>query len=395
MEPAKHGMSVRRVLGGLGVTAMVGGAAAAAWLWVSTGASQTTDNAYLRADATIIAPRIDGYVAEVRVRENQSVDKGDVLVRMADGKYRAQVAQAIAARQAREAQVEGDRAALNAIDAQRLLPPSMIEQAVANQAAAAAEADRARLDYERYQSLTAPNAATTQRLEAATSTHLKADAERRRAAAQIAADQQRLLVLEADHRKGEARLAQSIAELAEADALAALARTDYDDTRLTAPYGGVVGNLAARVGQYVRPGTALMTLVSRKIYVVANFKETQVTRMRPGQKAVVTVDAFPDWRFEALVESFSPATGSEFSLLPPENATGNFTKIVQRVPVRLRVIDPDGRAQHLASGLSVTVTVDTASPGCDAECGPSLSAATASGAKASPARDDERRPPPL
>lgn len=378
-------MTWRGALGGVVAVAVVGAAAVAGWLWASGGAIQVTDNAYLRADAIVVAPRIEGHLAEIRVRENQPVAKGDVLVRVDETRFRARVEQSVATRQAKRAQVDGDRATITSIEAQRALQGSIIEQARASEAAAIAEAERARLDYERYRSLTATNASTAQRLESATSDHLKADAERRRAAAQVAADEQRLAVFEADRLKAEARLAQSQAELDEAEAAVALVRADLDDTRLTAPFDGVVGNMAARTGQYVRPGLSLLTLVPRRPYVVANFKETQLARMRPGQSARITVDAFPGLDLAARVESFAPATGSEFSLLPPENATGNFTKVVQRIPVRLELLGLDGRTERLASGMSVVVAVDTASPGCEGDCTPAP-AAPGSG----PAPADER-----
>jgi membrane fusion protein (multidrug efflux system) len=363
-------MSVGGRLLALGAVALVAASAAGAWFWVASGRIETTDNAYLRADAAVAAPRVEGYLGEIVVRENQKVSKGDVLVLIDDGDFQARVEQAIATRNARQAQVRGDRAAIGSLKAQAILQRSVIEQSKAGQAAAEAEAERARLDYERYKSLAATSASSAQRLEAATSDHLKAGAESRRAAAAVEAEQSRLEVLASEKLKSEARLKQSEAELAEAEAALSLARINLQDTRLRAPFDGVVGNLSARVGQYVRPGSALLTVVPQEPYVIANFKETQVSEMRPGQPVTISVDAFPGVGLRGLVESFAPATGSEFSILPPENATGNFTKIVQRVPVRIRILERYAPQRHISSGLSVVVSVDTSGPGCEArpEC---------------------------
>lgn len=361
-------MTARRLLAGAFVSAMVVGAAAGAWWWVAGGAIQTTDNAYLRADATIAAPRVEGYLSDVLVQENQPVAKGELLALIDDGKYRAHVEQAIATRDARQAQVAGDRAAIESLKAQEALQKSVIEQSKAGQSAAEAEARRASLNYERYTSLTAMNVSSAQRLESVTSDHLKAEAERRRTAASVVAEEDRLSVLQSDRLKAAARLDQSLAELAEAEAALTLVRLDLDDTRLRAPFDGVVGNLSARVGQYVRPGTSLLTVVPQQPYVVANFKETQVAAMHPGQPATISIDAYPGLTLQARVDSFAPATGSEFSILPPENATGNFTKIVQRVPIRLRIVGPPERLGRVISGVSVVVSVDTSARGCDSDC---------------------------
>ena len=163
--------------------------------------------------------------------------------------------------------------------------------------------------------------------------------------------------MRSQRREEQARLLQARANLA-------LAQNDLDNTTIRAPVSGVVGNRAGQVGQYVKPGTELLSLVPLpRVYVTANFKETQLTRMRPGQRAIVAVDAYPDHPLNGRIESFAPASGAQFSLLPPDNATGNFTKIVQRVPVRIALPRRDPLARLLRPGLSVTVTVDTREPG--------------------------------
>lgn len=340
-------------------------AAGGAWIFVESGTIESTDNAYLRADAAIAAPRIEGYIARILVRENQRISSGDVLIELDDRNYRARVGQAAAERDARRAQVAGDRAALDSLIPQRALQDSVIEQTKASLAVAAAEAERAKLDYDRYKSLKETNASSVQRFETATSVHLKADAEYLRGKAALQAEQRRLPLLDNEQRKAEARLTQSEAELRRAEAALALAQNDLEDSRLRAPFDGTVGNLSARVGEFVRPGTALLTVVPTKVYVVANFKETQVAMMRPGQPVSIFVDAYTDLHLKGRIDSIAPATGAEFSILPPENATGNFTKIVQRVPVRIAVTYPAPTPRQLRTGLSVFVSVNTADPGCE------------------------------
>jgi membrane fusion protein, multidrug efflux system len=343
----------------------VAATAGGAWLFVESGAIESTDNAYLRADAAIASPRIEGYLSRIMVHENQRISGGDILIELDDRNYRARVAQAAAERDARRAQVAADRAALESLIPQRALQDSVIEQSKASLAVAAAEAERAKLDYDRYKSLKETAVSSVQRFETATSVHLKADAEHLRGKAALQAEQRRLPLLDNEQRKAEARLKQSEAELRRAEAALALAKNDLDDCRLRAPFDGIVGNLSARVGEFVRPGTALLTVVPTKAYVVANFKETQVAKMRPGQPVSISVDAYTGLHLKGRVDSIAPATGSEFSILPPENATGNFTKIVQRVPVRIAVTNPAATPRQLRAGLSVFVSVNTADPGCE------------------------------
>lgn len=348
-----------------GCVIFVVAAAGGAWLFVESGTVETTDNAYLRADAAIASPRIEGYLAKIMVRENQTVSAGDVLVELDDRNYRARVEQATADRDARRAQVAGDRAALDSLLPQKALQDSVIEQSKASLAVAVAEAERAKLDFDRYKSLNETKVSSVQRFETATAVRLKAEAEQLRGKAALQAEQRRLPLLDSEQLKAQARLQQSDAELARAEAALALAKNDLDDTRLRAPFDGVAGNLSARVGEYVRPGSALLTVVPTNAYVVANFKETQVAAMRPGQPVTISIDAYPGLKLKGHVDSFAPATGSEFSILPPENATGNFTKIVQRVPVRIAVAHPVPAPQKLRAGLSVFVSVDTAASSCE------------------------------
>lgn len=336
------------------------GAIGASWWWLGHRRFETTDNAYLKADSAVIAPRVEGYVARINVRENQRVREGEPLVVLDRRNYAARLAEATAMTSAKSAQVAGDEAALTSLDAQIRQQSSVVAQMGASLEVARAEAERASLDFQRYKSLAATNVASTQRLESVTSDNLKAGAELRKARAVLDAEQLRIPVLEGDRRKAEARLQQSHAELAQAQAARALAEIDVQDTEIRAPFDGVLGNLSARVGQYVRPGSVLLTVVPENVYLVANFKETQVSAMRPGQCVTLTIDALPNLRLDGRLESFAPATGAAFSILPPENATGNFTKIVQRVPVRIRIATPPEIRNRLTSGLSAIVSVDTA-----------------------------------
>jgi membrane fusion protein (multidrug efflux system) len=220
-----------------------------------------------------------------------------------------------------------------------------------------AERTRADLDQKRYVALLTSDVATRQRYEQAEADATKAAANLLRAKAALEAEKQQLSVIDAQKHEEQAKREQARAALR-------LAQNDLDNTVIRAPVAGIAGNRAGQIGQYVRAGTQLLSLVPLpNVYVTANFKETQLTLMRPGQPAEISVDAYPDQTIVGHIESFAPGSGAEFSLLPPDNATGNFTKIVQRVPVRISV-PPDGPlAALLRPGLSVVVTVDTRKPG--------------------------------
>ena len=318
-----------------------------AWYWWAVWRfEQSTDDAYVRSDITVISPKVEGYIKEVRVAENQPVKAGDVLFVIDDRDFAAKAAQAEAAVATEEATV--------ATYANRLTSQqAMIEQAAATVKSAEADLDRAQLDYKRYTMLVSSDVASRQRFETAQADLRKAAAALDKARAELSAQQSQIAVLQSQKQEEEARLAQARASLS-------LARNDLDNTVIRAPLAGVVGNRAGQVGQYVKPGTQLSSLVPLpEVYVIANFKETQLTRMRPGQPAEVSVDAYPDRTLHGHVESFAPASGAEFSLLPPDNATGNFTKIVQRVPVRIALPSDEKLSGLLRPGLSVTVTVDT------------------------------------
>src|SRR3954451_10898762 len=262
-----------------------------------------------------------------------------------DRDYAAKTAQAEAA----VATAQGTVATYaNRLELQR----AMIRPAEAAEAFAEVEVDRARLDRRRYAALVSSEFASRQRFETAEADARKADAALDKARAALVAERNQLAVLQSQKGEEEARLAQARAALV-------LARNDLDNTVIRAPFAGVVGNRAARIGQYVKPGTQLAALVPLpQVYVTANFKETQLTHMQPGQPADIVVDAYPAEHLTGTIESFSPASGAQFSLLPPDNATGNFTKIVQRVPVRIALPPDTPLLGMLRPGLSVTVSVD-------------------------------------
>src|SRR5579885_3257540 len=295
--------------------------------WTEWRFLQSTDDAYVASDISLISPTIEGTLKEVRVADNQRVVADQVLFVIDDKDYVSRLHQA-------EAAVATEKATLATYDSRMSLQQAMIDQAAAALAAAETEAARTRTDLKRYTALLSSSVASRQQFDTA-------DADQRKAAAELVR-------------------AQAAARLAQAEAALELARSQLDDTVIRAPIDGVAGNRAGQVGQYVKPGTQLLSIVPLPhVYVTANFKETQLTWMRPGQEADITVDAFPDRVLKGRVESFAPASGAQFSLLPPDNATGNFTKIVQRVPVRIAVPTDGKLAWLLRPGLSVTVTVDT------------------------------------
>jgi membrane fusion protein (multidrug efflux system) len=317
------------------------------WQWWTVWRfQQSTDDAYVQSDITVISPKLEGYIKEVRAEDNQPVDVGQVLFVIDDRDIAAKVAQA-------EAAVATAEAAVETFESRLELQRSMIEQAKAEVTSAEAEQSRAERDFQRYKQLITSDFASRQRFETAQAENEKAAAAvvQKRAAVVAALGTLRVLRAQRDEEKAKRQ---------EARASLQLVKNDLDNTVIRAPIAGVVGNRAGRTGQYVKPGTQLASLVPLPhVYVTANFKETQLTRMRPGQAAAISVDAYPDKTLIGRIESFSPASGAQFSLLPPDNATGNFTKIVQRVPVRIALPAEEPLARLLRPGLSVTVTVDT------------------------------------
>lgn len=368
--------------------------------WAGSRGSQKTDDAYLRADITPLSTRVSGTVTKVAVEDYQSVKAGDLLVQIKDDDYRAQVEQS-------EAAVQASHAALENNNKQKALQESRIAQAQAGVEAAkadiaqaeanieatradiansqasveAAKADvvRTQLERKRQEALVESASATRQKLEQVTADEQRFGAMLDSRKADVAKAHAQLALRQAQAQQARAGLASRHAELeaqrrqrgvldAQESQLKAdlrakeeaikVARTNLEYTRIVAPTDGVVGERKVRVGQLVNPGTQVISLVENEVWVQANYKETQLTNIVKGDSAVITVDTFPGLELKGHVEEIAPASGSQFALLPPDNASGNFTKIVQRIPVKI-LIDPDQRAAaRLRPGMSVIVEIN-------------------------------------
>lgn len=307
---------------------------------------EETDDATVQADMVTIAPRVSGYVAEVLVGENQDVAAGQPLVRIDPRDARAQAAQA-------EAQIAVAGAQADTARAQITEQYAAIDQARAQLAAARSKAAYDAAEVARYRPLAASGAETRQTLAQLEVTARQSADNVRAAEAAVAAQQRRIGSLQSQVAQGRAQGQAARAQLAAAS-------VDVGATQLTAPIAGRIGDKTVTIGQYVQAGTRLMSVVPLdKLYITANFKETQLALMRPGQPVEIEVDALDGVPIEGRVESLAPGTGAQFSLLPPQNATGNFTKITQRVPVRISIAATPEARRLLVPGLSVSVTVDT------------------------------------
>ncbi len=343
------------------VAAIVGGAGA---VWIaSPKSSVSTDNAYLQADSSIIAPKIRGLVAAVLVQHNQPVKRGDALVRIDSEEFDARVASAQAQLQNARAQEEAAGAALVSLDAEEQLAASNVRSAQATMHSTDAQRDRAAADRKRFDDLVGTGAVARHDADQYRAAAISAEADTEKSRAQFDVSRNQLSVTRAKRLTLQANLAQARASVAAGEAALDLARQDQSHTIIRAPIDGVVGDRQVEPGDYVQPGTRLLTVVPLdSLYVVANFKETQTGRMVAGQSAEIEVDAFPGRILKGEVDSFAPGSGSQFSLLPFEPGTGNFTKIVQRVPVRIRLDVNPRDALALRPGLSTTVTVNLTVP---------------------------------
>lgn len=348
------------LLGGLaGAIAL---AALLAWWWSSGRFLEGTDDAYVRADWVAVSAQVSGYVAEVLVADDADVQAGDLLLRLDPRDFRQRLRAAEAREAAAQAALEAQRAKLETLDRQLLEQAQTISRARADGEAARAEWRRAETDWRRYRQLADEHATSRQRLENADAVHQRARAAARRASAEEGRQRAARDVLKSRRREAEAALAQRQAELQEAAAARELARHALDDTKIRAPFAGRVGQRKVRLRQYVTPGLPLLAVVPlEQAYVVANYKETLLERIRPGQPVELEVDTFGR-RWRGRVDSVAPASGAVFALLPPDNATGNFTKIVQRFPVRIRLDADAAERGRLLPGMSVIATVDTREP---------------------------------
>jgi membrane fusion protein (multidrug efflux system) len=316
--------------------------------WVGSATLQTTDDAYLWSDTTPLAAKVPGYVRRVTVRDFQTVKAGDLLVEIVDDDYRAQLAQA-------EANVVAALAAIDTIAQQKVLQETLIWQAEATIKASEADLTRYHLERVRQENLLETRAGTRQLTEQAVDDEMRTQATLDLKRAQLDQQRQQSSVLDSQEKQAQAALA---AQRAARD----LALINLGYTRITAPVDGMVGQRQVQAGQYLSVGTQVISIVPLPhVWVIANYKETQLTNVRLGQRARVTVDAFPGAVLQGHVDSWSPASGAQFSLLPPDNATGNFTKVVQRIPVKI-VLDPDPALRDLLRpGMSVIATIDTSS----------------------------------
>jgi len=368
--------------------------------WAGDGERQTTDDAYLRADVTPLSTKAAGIVASVEVSDYQAVKAGNLLVRLRDEDFRAQVDQAEAAVRASESSlinnqrqkdlqdarvqqaqtgISSTEAEISAAQAGIQAATSAIANATSGLAATGADVQRTLLERKRQEALVAAESATRQRLEQAIADEERFRAQRSSREAEIDAARAQLASRRADLNRASAHLESSRAELQaqgrqrsvldaqelmlRADLRARqaaldLARTNLGYTRIVAPEDGIVGERKVRAGQLVSPGTQVVSLVQRQIWVQANYRETQLRNIREGDHAEIRIDEFPGLVLKGKVAHIAPASGSQFALLPPDNASGNFTKVTQRVPVKI-VLDENRELDRLRPGLSVIAVVPT------------------------------------
>jgi membrane fusion protein (multidrug efflux system) len=339
--------SLRRLLIGLvaGLLLIVGALYGAHW-WTTGRYLVTTDDAYMQAHSVLISPHVSGYITAVPVDDNEPVHAGEILARIDPRDYQTALDQAranVAAAQARADSFQQQ------IAQQRLLVEQDRQQVAADQAAL----DYAKQNFERYTAMSRSGAGSVQQAQQATSYIRQTAASLRRDTTGVAAARRQIAVFKAE-------LAQAKATLIQQQAIEKQAELNLAYTVIRASVDGTVAVRTVRVGEYVQPGTQLMAVVPlQAVYVVANYKETELTAVRPGQPVEIEVDTFPGATVRGTVDSIAPASGEEFALLPPDNATGNFTKIVQRIPVKIKIDQGDPLFGRLRPGMSVEPTIDT------------------------------------
>jgi membrane fusion protein (multidrug efflux system) len=306
---------------------------------------QRTTDAYLQSDLTAISAKVTGYIRELPVHDYERVRRGQVLARLVDDDYRAAVATA-------EANILGATAQHGALQAQHELQLSNVQAARAVVASTIASREQNRRDLTRQQRLLQTGSSSTEAREKLETTHAQLEAQVAQNRAQAEAAQRELAVL-------EAQISQSEAAIAAARAALVVAKLNLEYTAIIAPEDGVIGQRQVKPGQLVGVGSQITTLTPLpNVWVIANYKETQLTHMAVGQPARITVDAFPGHTLRGHVQAFAPASGAEFALLPPDNATGNFTKVVQRISVKILIDDANGLADRLVPGMSVEASVN-------------------------------------
>ena len=338
--------AVKRAALALAVALGVGAAADFSYGYLTTGRYlETTDDAYVKADSTIISPKVSGYIAQVLVGDNEKVKAGQLLARIDDRDFQTARSQA-------RADVDASEAAVRNLDAQIALQQPIIEQGIADVAATEANLKFAQEEQTRYDGLMKTGSGTIQRAQQTDAALRAGSAQLQHSKSGLQAAERKVDVLTTDR-------AKAVAQLDRARAVEQQAALNLSYTEITAPVDGTVGARSLRVGQFVQAGTQLMAVVPLDaVYVVANFKETQLTHVRNGQPVEIEIDSFHGTRLRGHVDSLSPASGLEFALLPPDNATGNFTKIVQRVPVKI-VLDDHSLTGLLRPGMSAEPTINT------------------------------------
>ena len=325
----------------LGVVLLIAIVAGVLW-WLHARQFEKTDDAFITGHLVRVAPRVSGQALKVLVDDNQLVHKGDLLVQIDPRDFQARVDQAQADLQSTQGKVAESEAAVLATQAD-------VGRAHAAETSASSEAERTAADLKRYEALD-PRSVSQQQLDLARSTA-------RSARAKLESAKKETVAAQAQVTSSQAQVKTNQAKVAEAQAALDQANLYLQYTRITAPEDGRVTNKNVEPGSYLQTGQALFSIVPRDIWVVANFKETQITDMRPGQPVKIKVDAYPDQDFEGHVDSFQTGTGAAFSLLPPENATGNYVKVVQRVPVKIVFDHPPDDRYLLGPGMSVTPRV--------------------------------------
>jgi len=347
---AARKLNLRKLLSTGAALAVLAGAAWYGWdYWTVGQYLVSTDDAYVRADSTTVAPKVAGYLLQVLVKDNERVRTGQVLARIDDRDFKVALDQAAADVAAARATIASKQAQLD------------VQQAVINAAKATLDVDRAVVTFavqedKRYSDLAGTGYGSVQNAQQAQSRNASAKATLTRDEANLASAEKQVDLLKAE-------IVQAGAALARAQALQHQAELNLGYTTITAPLDGVVGNRTLRVGQFVQAGTQLMSVVpATGAYVVANYKETQLTFVHEGQAVAIAVDMFPGQVVHGHVDSIAPASGQEFALLPPDNATGNFTKVVQRIPVRIALDSGSNASIELRPGMSVIPTIETRSP---------------------------------
>jgi membrane fusion protein (multidrug efflux system) len=361
-QPAKPRFSMRKVgIAAVAVLAVGLSAYYGHYWWTAGRYLVTTDDAYVGARSATLSPKVAGYVSDITFNDNDQVKSGDVLIRVDDGDYK------LAVQTARD-QIAVQEATVTRLGRQVVAQQAAVEQAKAQLASATAGQTRTDLELKRQQDLATRQINSRQQLEQAQANFDQAVALVQASQAGVESAAANVDVLKAQQEEAGRTLKQLQTALAKTE-------RDLSFTIIRAPFDGVVGNRAVQVGDYVQPTQRLASLVPLEaVYIDANFKETQVARIQPGQPVSITVDALPGQTLEGRVASFAPASGSVFSLLPPDNATGNFTKIVQRIPVRILVPASVAEQSVLRPGMSVVVKVNT-KPGAAGSSEPMSTAA--------------------